>query len=72
MNASVMLADGAGDALLNGVCDAVLALGIWFSNRFWNKCPLLAVLVCCVGCLPVLVAPISGRGVAVGWYPVGM
>ena len=29
------------------------------------------VLVCCVGWPPV-VAPISGGGVAVGWYPVGM
>ena len=29
------------------------------------------VLVCCAGCPPV-VAPISGGGVAVGWYPVRM
>ena len=28
VNASVMLADGAGDVPLNGVCDAVLILGI--------------------------------------------
>ena len=72
VNASVMLADGIGDVPLKGVCDAVLILGIWFSNRFWNKCPLLVVLGCCVGCPPVDVTPISGGGVAVGWYPVGM
>ena len=59
MNASVMLADGAGDAPLNCVFGTVLVLGIWFSNRFWNKCPLLVVLVCFAGCPPV-VAPISG------------
>ena len=70
MNASVMLADGAGDAPLNCGFGTVLVLGIWFSNRFWKKCPLV-VLVCCAGCPPV-VAPISGGGVAVGWYPVGM
>ena len=66
MNASVMLADGAGDVPLNRVCDAVLLLGIWFSNRFWNKYPLLVLLCCCVGCPPVDSVPISGGGVAVG------
>ena len=30
-------------------------------KRFWKKCPLLVVLVCCVGCPPVVV-PISGGG----------
>ena len=67
-----MLADGAGDAPLNCMGGMVLVLGIWFSNRFWKKCPLLVVLVCCVGCPPVVVVPISGGGIAVGWYPVGM
>ena len=36
MNASVMLADGAGDAPLNWGFVMVLVLGIWFSNRFWK------------------------------------
>ena len=55
VRASVMLADGAGYALLNGV------LGL-LSNRFWNNGGLLIVPVCCVA----VVVPISGGGVAVG------
>ena len=36
VNASVMLADGAGDTQLNWGFVMVLVLGIWFSNRFWK------------------------------------
>ena len=36
MNASVMSADGAGDAPLNCGFGMVLVVGIWFSNRFWK------------------------------------
>ena len=37
VRASVMLADGASDVLLNGVWIVVLVLGWLFSNRFWNN-----------------------------------
>ena len=65
------MADGAGDALLNGVWMVVLVLGGWMSNRFWNSGPLLVAAVCCI-CCPAAAVPIKGGGVAVGWYPAGM
>ena len=60
-----MLADGAGDAPLNGVWIVVLILSWLLSNRFWNNGPLLVAPVCCVYCMAAA-APISGSGVAVG------
>ena len=65
VRASVMLADGAGDAPLNGVSMVVLVLGWLLSNRFCNNGLLLVASVCCVSCMAVA-APISGGGDAVG------
>ena len=65
VRACVMLADGAGDAPLNGVWIVVLVLGWLFSNRFWNNDLLLGAPVWCVCCM-VAAVPISGGGVAVG------
>ena len=52
--------------LLTSFCLLSLLTCVRILNRFWNKCPLLVVLGCCVGCPPVEVVPISGGGVAVG------
>ena len=45
VRASVMLADGAGDAPLNGVWIVLLVLYWLFSNMFWNNGPLLGAPV---------------------------
>ena len=65
VRASVMLADGAGDALLKGVCMVVLVQGWWVSDKFWNNGLLLVAPVCCV-CGPAAAVPSSGGGVAMG------
>ena len=65
VRAPVMLADGAGDAPLNGVWMVLLVLGWLLSNKFWNNGPLLGAPVCCVCCM-VAAVPSSGGGVAVG------
>ena len=62
---SIMLAEDAGDALLNGVWIMVLVLGWLFSNKFWNNGLMLCAPVWCACCV-VAAVPISGGGVAVG------
>ena len=67
VSASIMLADGAGDVPLKGVCMVVLVLGWFVSRLFWNRSPLLVGPVCC-DCVPVGGAVLSsGGGVTVGW-----
>ena len=60
-----MLADGAGDAPLNGVWIVVLVLDWLFSNNVWNNGLLLCVPVWCA-CYVAIVVPIRGGGLLLG------
>ena len=62
----IMLSGATGEAPLYGVWIMVLVLGWLFSNRFWNNGPLLCVPIWCADCV-VVVVPIRGGGVAIGW-----